>query len=262
MRLTYTLHLYLSLGLVTLLAAVSAREAPSDVAGKGLSPRPTAVPAAAPTSASRAPVSACATQCIEDSLKKSICGSLDEEVCFCTKLTAAASVQACVKQSCPPSDEATLVSLFTQKCIGIGSSLPLSSLFSASLGASQVPSTSAPVPAPSAAPGTHTTGSASSAATATEAPTSETEQRTTAAAAPNASQSDAAPVTTLGMSPDASDPRGSISTNVDGVQVTLTVTDSPGAEGTALNPSTNDARRTGRGVLSASLCVLVAVCLL
>lgn len=142
------------------------------------------------------------------------------------------------------------------------SAVPLSSLFSTPLGASQVPSTSAPVPAPSAAPGTHTTGSASSAATATEAPTSETEQRTTAAAAPNASQSEAAPVTTLGMSPDASDPRGSISTNVDGVQVTLTVTDSPGAEGTALNPSTNDARRTGRGVLSASLCVLVAVCLL
>lgn len=144
------------------------------------------------------------------------------------------------------------------------STVPLSSLFSAPLGASQVPSTSEPASAPSSkvAPSAPSTASASPAATATEAPTSESQQHTTAAAAPNASQSNEDPVTTLGMSPPASDPRGSISTNVDGVQVTLTVTDSPGAQGTALNPPANNARRTVQGMLSASLCVIVSAYLL
>lgn len=142
------------------------------------------------------------------------------------------------------------------------SAVPLSSLFSAPLGASQVPSTSVSVSAPSskAAPGTQPTPSASPAGT--ETPTSEAQQHTTAAAAPNARQSNATPVTTLGVSPPASDPRGSISTNADGVQVTLTVTDSADAQGTALNPPANNARRTGQGMLSASLCFIISVYLL
>ncbi|KAI0827542.1 hypothetical protein BC628DRAFT_1367224 [Trametes gibbosa] len=172
------------------------------------------------------PISPCVDECVKDALEKARCTSLSDILCVCSGFVPfGTSLEACVKRSCTPEDEAAANVLSLETC-SMGSVPPPGSVLSLSTVA--ISSTTSHVASPIQVPPSSLT------------PPS---QNTGAPIAPSTSQPDGEPAaaTSVQTSPIATHSGGE-STDSAGAQVTVVVTTTSSIDdGDALNPSANDA---------------------